>query len=104
MPYTYTELDLGVSQVCRKMCRKCVARCVTSVSQDVHLVKHPLFLMYPQIVYMQHFTEHFVEHISWNTFHGTLCGTHFVEHISWNTSQNIFCRTHFVEHFAEHFT
>ena len=46
MPYTYTELDLGVSQdvlqdmsqVCHKMCRK--------------LVKHPLFLMYPQIVYI----------------------------------------------------
>ena len=39
MPYTYTELDLGVSQDvsqgCRKMCRKCVARRVTSVSQDM---------------------------------------------------------------------
>ena len=39
MPYTYTELDLGVSQdvlqVCHKMCHKCVARCVTSVLQDV---------------------------------------------------------------------
>ena len=42
MPYTSTELDLGVSQdvsqVCRKMCHK--------------LAKHPLFLMYPQIVYI----------------------------------------------------
>ena len=42
MPYTYTELDLGVSQdvsqVCRKTCRK--------------LAKHPLSLMYPQIVYI----------------------------------------------------
>ena len=29
MPYTYTELDLGVLQVCRK----CVTRHVASVSQ-----------------------------------------------------------------------
>ena len=46
MPYTYTELDLGVSQG--------VLQDVSQgVSQVCHkLAKHPLFFMYPQIVYI----------------------------------------------------
>ena len=35
MPYTYTQLDLGMSQVCHKTCCKCVTRHVASVSQDM---------------------------------------------------------------------
>ena len=40
MAYTYTELDLAHDMMCCKMCCK------------VHLLKHTLFLMYPQIVYI----------------------------------------------------
>ena len=50
MPYTYTELDLGVSQDVSQGVSQDVSQGVLQVC--CKLVKHPLFFMYPQIVYI----------------------------------------------------
>ena len=72
MPYTYTELDLGMSQdvsqrhVTRHVTR-CVARCVTrNISLNTFC------------------RTHFAGHTLQNTLHGT----HLAEHIWQNTLQN----------------